>query len=332
MKRCLSLILILCLVSVLLAGCAGELPSLPPLPGKADASPAAPETDEADETPAPAAAEPKELALTFRLPAANGGDEETAWYFSPAGEFDCGFSYPAYCTQWVEKGAVRFDPGWFFARMFFTSVLRDEEDAPSDLVAMIEPGKWGASPVEGTVGSGEWYALRMLHLKYDTWRDWIAWETPDRYYLLYGACFDGREEVVGAIFETIAASFLTGGEMLVSAPEAGETLAENASLAIGYEGASLHSTQEGVFLELSLSVRNAGEEAYTLAVSAPEADGRALAFADRYLAGGHEGGIWCLSLPLTAEDGTLAKELSFSVTAEGSDAPAPLPVSIHITQ
>ena len=92
--------------------------------------------------------------------------------------------------------------------------------------------------------------------------------------------------MVGAIFETIAASFLTGGEMLVSAPESGEPLVESTSLA----------------------------------------------FADRYLAGGHEGGIWCLSLPLTAEDGTLAKELSFSVTAEGSDAPAPLPVSIHITQ
>ena len=332
MKRCVSLILILCLVSALLAGCAAELPSLPSLPGKEEAAPAAAETDEASEAPVPAPVEPKELELTFRLPAAGTDDEETLWYFSPAGEFDCGFSYPAYCTQWVEKGAVRFDPGWFFARMFFTSVLRDDEGAPSDLVAMIEPGKWGASPGEGTVGSGEWYALRMLHLKYDTWRTWVAWETPDRYYLLYGACFDGREEVVGAIFETIAASFLTGGEMLVSAPERGETLAENASLAIGYEGASLRSTQEGVFLELSLSVRNAGEEAYTLAVSAPEADGRALAFADQYPVGGHEGGVWYLSLPLTAEDGTLAKELSFSVTAEGGDAPAPLPVSIHLTQ
>ena len=328
MKRCLSFLVILCLVSALLAGCAAELPSLPPLPGKEEAAPAAAETDEASEAPVPAPVEPKELELTFRLPAAGTDDEETLWYFSPAGEFDCGFSYPAYCTQWV----VRFDPGWFFARMFFTSVLRDDEGAPSDLVAMIDPGKWGASPGEGTVGSGEWYALRMLHLKYDTWRTWVAWETPDRYYLLYGACFDGREEVVGAIFETIAASFLTGGEMLVSAPERGETLAESTSLALSYEGASLRSTQEGVFLDLSLSIRNSGEGAYTLTVSAPEADGRALAFADQYPVGGHEGGVWYLSLPLTAEDGTLAKELSFSVAAEGGDAPAPLPVSIHLTQ
>ena len=332
MKRCLSVILILCLCSALLAGCAAELPSLPPLPGKEDASPAVPEAEEPAETPAPTPAEPKELELTFRLPASPADDEETVWYFSPAEEFDCGFAYPAYCTQWVENGAVRFDPGWFFARMFFTSVLRDDEGAPSDLVAMIEPGKWGASPGEGTVGSGEWYALRMLHLKYDTWRTWIAWQTPDRYYLLYGSCFDGREEVVGAIFETIAASFLTGEEMLVSAPEAGETLAENASLALSYEGATLRSTQDGVFLDLSLSIRNAGEEAYTLAVSAPEADGRALAFSDQYPVGGHEGGIWYLSLPLTAEDGALAEELAFSVTAEGEDAPAPLPVSIHITR
>lgn len=332
MKRCLSLILILCLVSALLAGCASELPPLPPLPGREDASAASPEPEEPAETPAPTPAEPKALDLTVTLPASGQGDEETLWFFSPAEEFDCGFSYPAFCTQWVEKGAVRFDPGWFFARMFFTSVLRDDEGAPSDLVTMIEPGKWGASPGEGTVGSGEWYALRMLHLKYDTWRTWIAWETPDRYYQLYGACFDGREEVVGAIFETIAASFLTGEEMLVSTSERGETLAESASLAIGYEGASLRSTEEGVILDLSLSIRNTGEEAYTLSVSAPEADGRTLALADQYPVGGHEGGFWYLSLPLTAEDGTLASELSFSVTTEGGDAPAPLPVSIHITQ
>ena len=106
MKRCLSLILILCLVSALLAGCASELPPLPPLPGREDASAASPEPEEPAETPAPTPAEPKALDLTVTLPASGQGDEETLWFFSPAEEFDCGFSYPAFCTQWdrVESG------------------------------------------------------------------------------------------------------------------------------------------------------------------------------------------------------------------------------------
>ena len=51
MKRCLSLILILCLFAALLAGCAAELPSLPPLPGK--------------ETPAPEEVQAPESAFEF---------------------------------------------------------------------------------------------------------------------------------------------------------------------------------------------------------------------------------------------------------------------------
>ena len=233
MKRCVSLILILCLVSALLAGCAAELPSLPPLPGRETPDAAEePAIEAAAETPVPTPAAVQELSFSVTLPASGQEGEETLWYFSPAGEFDCGFSYPAYCTQWVEKGAVRFDPGWFFARMFFTSVLRDDEGAPSDLVAMLEPGKWGASPGEGTVGSGKWDALRMLHLKYDTWRRWIAWETPERYYLLYGSCFDGREDVPGSVFETIAASFLTNEELIRPVPAYGEALYQTDSLTL----------------------------------------------------------------------------------------------------
>jgi len=330
MKRCLSVILILCLFAPLLAGCAAELPPLPPLPGKETPAAETPGEPVAEE-PAPAPVEVKALDLTVTLPAPDAYGEETVWYFSPEEEFDCAFSYPAYCTQWFEKGAVRFDPGWFFARMFFTSVRKDDEGAPEEMVELLEPGKWGATPGEGTVGSG-WNALRMLHLKYDTWRTWVAWETPDRYYLLYGSCFDGREEIVGSIFETIAASFLTNGEMLASSPARGETLFDSGALTLGFDGAALRSTQEGLILDLRLSVKNTGEEPCAFAVSALDADGGAIPFDDRYPVGAHEGGMWYLSLPLTAAEGALVRELGFSVAAEGVDAPAPLPVSIHITQ
>ena len=328
MKRCLSLILILCLFAALLAGCAAELPSLLPLPGKETPAPEEAEESEIVQTPAPTPAEPKELALVFALPASGQDGEETAWYFSPAEEFDCAFSYPAYCTQWVEKGAVRFDPGWFFARMFFTSVRKDDEGAPGAMVDMLEPGKWNASPAEGTVGTG-WDALRMLHLKYDTWRTWVAWETPERYYLLYGSCFDGREEVVGSIFETIAASFLTGGEMLVSAPAQGEILFDGGDFALCFEGASLRSTQEGVVLDLSLSLSNSGEEERSFAVSSLHADGGVIPYEELYSAPAHGGGLWYLTLPLTTADGEVVRELDFSVAAQGGSLPS-VPVSIHI--
>ena len=65
-------------------------------------------------------------------------------------------------------------------RMFVSSVFRDAESAPDELLDLLETGKYGTYADEGTAGSG-WRALRALHLKYDTWRDWIAWETPERY-------------------------------------------------------------------------------------------------------------------------------------------------------
>ena len=66
--------------------------------------------------------------------------------------------------------------------------------------------------------------------------------------------------------------------------------------------------------------------------SALEADGNTIPFDERFSVNGHEGGLWLLTLPLTAEGGDLAEELSFSVTADAADASAALPVSIHITR
>ena len=334
MKRCLSLILILCLFAALLAGCAAELPSLPPLPGKETPAPEEAEESEIVQTPAPTPAEPKELALVFALPASGQDGEETAWYFSPAEEFDCAFSYPAYCTQWVEKGAVRFDPGWFFARMFFTSVRKDDEGAPGAMVDMLEPGKWNASPAEGTVGTG-WDALRMLHLKYDTWRTWVAWETPERYYLLYGVCFDGMEDIVGEIFTTIADSFHTSADLLASAPESGTLLREDGALYLAFEGAELRSGEDGPCAEVRIKAVNRGRETCELFVSSVTADGAWEVPIDaRCALGGEKSLVWTFCVPFVyGEEAVRCTELSFSLfarEAESGEVITELPVVITI--
>ena len=332
MKRRLFLLVLLSILVSLLAGCAGELPELPPLPGKETPDAAEePVIEAVAETPVPTPAAVQELSLSVTLPASGQEGEETVWYFSPAEEFDCAFSYPSYCRVWVEKGALRLDPVWCFARMFFTSVRKDAEGAPEEMTELLQPGKWGVSPAEGTAGSG-WSALRMLHLKYDTWRRWIAWETPERYYLLYGSCFDGREDVPGSVFETIAASFLTNEELIHPVPAYGEALYQADSLTLSCAGAQIRSGEEGLFFELRLSAGNSGDEPCAFSVSALEADGNPIPFDEHFSVNGHEGGLWLLPLPLTAEGGDLAEELSFSVTADAADASAALPVSIHITR
>ncbi len=347
MKRSLSLLIILCLLAALLSGCAGAEPSPAPVPEQSPvpeetASPGesvAPESGEvvvvtdtppAAETPAePGEPLPEELALVFALPTANS-PEELVYYFSPSEEFDCGFAYPSWCASWVEKGAIRLSPSWFFARMFFTSVFRDAETAPDELLDLLETGKWGTYADEGTAGSG-WRALRALHLKYDTWRRWVAWETPDRYYLLYGSCFDGREEDLVSVFETVADSFRTGEELLRLAPEQGTLLRQDKTLGLFFDGAELCGGNAPCVL-LRLRAVNTGADACTLAVSAYTADGQTFPCdAALELPAGEEQ-VWTLTLPLTSgDDGALFESLGFWVSAQsGADSLFELPVRIEL--
>lgn len=331
MKRTLSVILLLCLLAALLSGCSGELPSLPALPGGAAETPEPVETPEP--TPEPPAV-PEELELGFLLPSADWSDEELVYYISPAEEFDCAFVYPSYCALWVEKGAVRLNPSWFFARMFFSSVRKDAEGAPDEMLDMLEPGKWGSVPIEGTAGTG-WPSLRAMNLKYDTWREWIAWETPERYYLLYGACFDhyGREETLDSIFETIADSFRTASELLTAAPAEGELLRQSGGLSLYFDGASLGG-EVYPRAELRLKAYNTGEQRGTLTVAAYTADGVIFPFEAVLELGPGEGQLWTLSLPLMPEEGGAPFErLGFRVGAEGDgEALFELPVRIELSK
>ena len=334
MKRAFSVLVLICLLAGLLAGCTGELPPLPALPGEESAAPVedegAPE-NAAVVTQAPAVT-PETLELRFSLPEADPRGEDLAYYFSPAEEFDCGFVYPAYCTVWVEDGAIRFNPGRFFARMFFTSVPLDAEDAPKELVDLLEVDKWNTDPEEGTAGVG-WRALRAMHLKYYTWRDWISWETLDRCYLLYGACFDGRETTLEAIFETIAESFRTGGELLAAAPESGTLLRQAGTLSLFFDGAALRGT-DAPYIELRLRAANRGALMQTLSVGTYTADGTSFPFDEAPIGVlGSEEQIWTLSLPLLSwEDAQPCESIAFSVSAQGEDGEAlfELPVRIEI--
>ena len=336
MKRILCALLALCLLAALLSGCAGELPPVPPLPGTESPSPAQEDEDAGDAAvivESDPVEVPEALELGFSLPAADPRGEELAYYFSGAEEFDCAFVYPSYCSSWVEKGAIRFNPSWFFARMFFTSVLRDDENAPDELLDLLETGKWNSYAEEGTVGTG-WTALRALHLKYDTWRRWVAWETPERFYLLYGACFDGREEVLDSIFETIAESFRTSGELLVSAPGDGTLLRQSGTLSLFYDGAALGGGSSA-FVEVRLLAANRGEEACSLEVSAYAADGRTFPFEAALDLSPGEEQVWTLRLPILPEEGGAPFEsLGFWVNARtgGGETLFELPVRIELNR
>ena len=130
MKRAFCLILILCLLAALLSGCAGELPP----PPEAESPTPAPTDGESGDALVTVESDPVEvpeaLELVLSLPSADPRGEELAYYFSGAEEFDCAFVYPSYCTVWMENGAIRLNPGWFFARMFFTCIPKDAENAP----------------------------------------------------------------------------------------------------------------------------------------------------------------------------------------------------------
>lgn len=335
MKRILLILLILCLLAAMMSGCAGDLPSLPPLPGKeAPEEPqesAAPEDDIVIVTEDPVAVDvPDTLELLFELPSAESG-EEPAYYFSPEAEFDCAFLYPSYCSVWVEKGSIRLNPGWFFARMFLTSVRCDAENAPDELLDLLETGKWGTYAEEGTVGKG-WTALRALHLKYDTWRRWVAWETSERYYLLYGSCFDGREDAVIDIFEMIAASFRTNAELLVSAPDQGTLLREDASISLSFDSAEL-TGGDAPCIQLCIRAVNRGDSARELVVPVYTAGGREYPFDARLEVPAQEEWNWTLTLPLIPEDGgTPFDNFTFTVNVldESAERLIDLPVMIKL--
>ena len=333
MKRILSVLLICCLLAALLSGCAGK-------PAAAPAQESAPTPEiTVEETPAVTAEPvpvpvPERLELGFSLPAADGGDEELSSYYSPAGDFDCAFSYPAYCALWEEENAVRLDPGWFFARMFLYSIPKDASGAPEQLSGLLEPGKWGSVPSEITVGAG-YPALWMSNLKYDTYRCWVAWETPERYYLLYGVCFDGMEDIVGAIFTTIADSFHTSADLLASAPENGTLLREDGALYLAFEGAELRSGEDGPCAEVRIKAVNRGRETCELFVSSVTADGaREVPIDARCALGGEKSLVWTFCVPLVyGEEAVRCTELSFSLfarEAESCEVITELPVVITI--
>ncbi len=335
MKRSLSILLACCLLAALLSGCA-SLPELPPLPGKETPDAAresvSPEESEVVVTAAPVEV-PDTLLLTFALPTADARGEVLAYYVSGGEEFDCAFAYPSYCSVWVEKGAIRFDPGWFFARMFFTSVRRDAENAPDELIDLLEVGKWNTHPGETMAGTG-WTALSALNLKYDTWRDWVAWETSERFYLLYGACFDGREVVLGSIFDTIAESFRTGDELLVSAPENGTLLRQSDTLSLFYDGAVLDGGSAPC-VRLKLRAVNRGEAARELSVSAYTADAQTFPLDAELSVPAGEDWNWELSFPLLSGEADAPFEsLGFFVNARenGDGTLFELPVRIVLNR
>ena len=252
--------LLLCLLLLLSAcgqGAAESVPELTPeaAPQSADA---VNEESAPAETPVPV---PEKLALSYKLPEA---DDSLPRCFSGADEQDCAFSYPDNCDEWVEEGVIRLSPRNYFARVFLSSVEKDGEDAPEDLLALLDTAKWNSTANEMTVG-GRYGGLRMSNWKYDTYRRWIVWETDARYYTLYASCFDRYADRTNAILDAIASSFVAGDELVSASAERGALLRYADGVRLCYSDASIGTTEEDApALVLELEAENSGAESVTL--------------------------------------------------------------------
>lgn len=319
MKRKIALLLLLALLLSLLSACAGEVPG-------EDASPDEPAPVEQTPAPSPTPAPvPETLKLGFSLPSAPE-EEGTSSYYSPESEYDCAFLYPDYCELWTEGGTVRLNPGWFFARIILTPTRKDAEDAPGALLELFDPGKWSSVPSEITVGEG-FDGLRMSYTKYDTYRRWIAWETEDFYYLLYGVCFDRYEDTLNEILDVVTSSYRPCGNLLVSAPESGTLLRSGDGLRILYTAAEPRAAEGGTQILLTLRIENdSGREVELLASSPAGEDG---SFEARCALGGGESLDWPLAPVCTGGRGEYA--LSLLARAAGAESPlAELPIRITL--
>lgn len=322
MKKKIALSLLLALLLSLLSACVasgkGESEALPP-----------PDPEPAAETPAPSPTPeplPGTLELRFALPAASE-EEGTSVYYSAASEYDCCFLYPSYCELWMENGTVRLNPGRFFARIILTPYDKRSADAPKALLELFDPGKWNSVPSEITVGEG-FEGLRMSYTKYDTYRRWIAWETEDFYYLLYGVCFDRYEDRLNDILELVSSSCRPCGKLLVSAPEGGALLRSAEGLRLLYTAAEPHAADGGTQLSLTLRAENRSGREVELLAAAPAADDGEGFEARCSLADG-EDLDWTLTPACEGE--TLA--LTLIARAVGEDSPlAELPIEIRFEE
>lgn len=320
MKHTLSVLLLLAFLLALLSGCAG--------PGRGE-SESLPTPEPARETPAPtptAEPVPEALELVLSLPGSAEERAESGIFCSAPEEYGCAFLYPDYCSLWTEEdGTIRLSPSWFFARIILTPISRQSGDAPASLLELFEPGKWNSVPSEIRVGEG-FEGLRMSCTKYDTYRRWIAWETEDFDYLLYGVCFDRYEDTLNDILDVITSGFRPGGGLLVSAPEDGAPLRSEAGLRICFAGAEVNAEGGGFGLTLTLSIENRSGREIELLVSSPApADGEP--FEARCSLGDSKRMTWPLTLP--CEGGAEAPGLTLLARAAGEELPlAELPIRI----
>lgn len=296
----------LLLCALLLSGCGAAPLSQSTAPALESAMPSAP-AESPEATPASDVTVTEDLpdALRFSvsLPALPDSPYDLERCFSGADEHDCAFCYPDFCEQWVEDGVIRLSPRRFFGRIFLSSVRRDAPDAPQTLLSLLDTAKWGASANEMTVGSGH-NGLRMSHLKYDTYRRWIVWETGDRYYTLYAACFDRYEDTINAVLDTIVASFLTQEELTGCSCAPGALLRQSRGLSLSYDSASLALTDEGFALRLLLRADSASDSPVVLSAGSAVCT----------ISPG-ESALWPLELPLSG-----GGETTLSITARSDDA------------
>ncbi len=323
MKKQLALLLLVLLLPCL-AAC--DLPT----PPTAELSPAP--TEEGlppDPTPEPTPEPTREpfpdaLRLSVTLPAAS--EDGRGLYYSSKEEYDCCFSYPDSCSLWTEDGTIRLSPSRFFARVILTPIAKASGDAPSTLVELFEPAKWESVPGEITV-AGKWNAMRMSNTKYDTYRRWIAWETDDYFYLIYGVCFDRYEDDLNEILDVVCSSFRPAGEIQLAAPEPGTLLRSEDGVELRYSDASLSLTEGGAQLSVTLAIENGSAcEAEFLVSAAPElnVESRCAIPAGYRL-------DWSFILPELVTDGSGTLELTLFARAVDKETPfAELPIRIDI--
>ena len=328
LKKLLSVLLLICLLAAL-PGCAGGAAGSP-LPGE----PAEEPEVSPEETPEPLTVTGAEL--DFPLPRMRDGLYDVLPYYAVPEEEDCFFLYPDFCDFRRTEGAeFRLDPVNWFARIFLTVTDRSAPDAPDRLLGLLDPGKWQSAAGRVTVGE-RYEALRMSVTVYDTYRRWIAWETDSHYYLLYGVCFDRREDDLNAVLQTIADSFWAASDLCAELPEDGMTLAQGGGLSVVCTKALLRPDWNGLQLELCLDAVNSSDGTLTLSVDGLYAGAETLPMSAVCRLGPSEGASWAVNVFVeAAEDGSYPDELSFAIavrSADASEAYPDLPVRILLTE
>ncbi|MBR3294206.1 MAG: hypothetical protein IKI69_07310 [Oscillospiraceae bacterium] len=323
MKKTLVITLLCLLVAGGLGACAAFSPPTQ--------TPAPTETPTPTETPAPTetpvadglvpAEEPAAGSLRLELQKSLTETAENGAFAIFGESFDGVLVCPEGCRFWEQDGKLHFEPEDYFARIMISGLRKDAPDAPRRLEDMLDTEKWRATADSTVVGDGR-RAFCMRHLKYDTYRYWLVWETETHYVMLYGACFDYHIDDLCALMDTVAASFRSTEEFVRADCAPDDLLLTLDGATLRYDGVSLEGSGEMLMLTLCFCMENPGDREKKLIAEGDCAPG-----SEKFVLPTDASGLWSVRVPLIVE-GKRQQTLSLALRSADGEGES-LPVAIE---